>query len=143
MIDKSCGKPEHLSGRIESVTCADRQDYQTNADAITRHTNGSFYAANMINCASEFCYHSRLNHEWLYQMIDPQILTARSMVKLVTSKRFTSFCFAFLSASALFQAFINSDDPTSTFVAVLPALAVISMAWLTAIRLVLPKPDNA
>ena len=76
-------------------------------------------------------------------MIDPQILTARSMAKLVTSKRFTSICFAFLAASALFQAFINSDDPTSTFVAVLPALAVISMAWLTAIRLVLPKPDNA
>ena len=59
------------------------------------------------------------------------------------SRPYVMWEFWALAASALFQAFINSDDPTSTFVAVLPALAVISMAWLTTIRLVLPKPDNA
>lgn len=38
---------------------------------------------------------------------------------------------------------MNSDDLTSFFVAVMPALTVITMAWLAVIRLTFPKPDNA
>ena len=76
-------------------------------------------------------------------MLEAQLSTARSMQRLILSKAFASICFLFLIASALFQILTNSDDLTSFFVAVMPALTVITMAWLAVLRLTFPKADNA
>ena len=76
-------------------------------------------------------------------MMDSQLSTARSMQSLITSKRFISTCFAVLVLGALFQILVNSNDLTSFVVAVVPAVTVIAMAWLTLMRLAFTKSEHA
>ena len=81
--------------------------------------------------------------DWLSQMLEAQLSTARTMQKLILSKAFASICFLLLIAGALFQIVTNSEDLASLFVAVMPALTVTTMAWLAVLRLTFPKPNNA
>jgi hypothetical protein len=61
---------------------------------------------------------------------------------LISSKSFISISFNVVMMSALYQILINTEDQLSTFIAVLPASTVMTMAWFTAVRRIFNKSEH-